>query len=104
MREQSRQMQKTRASVDSTESTVLLTGASGYVGGRLLGTLERRGMKVRCLARRPDFLRPRVSSSTEVVQGDVLTWAAWAGPRGFRATCGAARRSVGYCASPVFPR
>jgi uncharacterized protein YbjT (DUF2867 family) len=65
-------MQKTRASVDSTESTVLLTGASGYVGGRLLGTLERRGMKVRCLARRPDFLRPRVSSSTEVVQGDVL--------------------------------
>jgi len=51
---------------------VLLTGATGYVGGRLLGALEGRGVKVRCLARRPEFLRPRVSPGTEVVQGDVL--------------------------------
>jgi uncharacterized protein YbjT (DUF2867 family) len=51
---------------------ILLTGASGYVGGRLLKALEGRGERVRCLARRPEFLRPRVGASTEVVQGDVL--------------------------------
>jgi uncharacterized protein YbjT (DUF2867 family) len=50
---------------------VLLTGASGYVGGRLLRRLEQRGVSVRCLARRPEFLASR-SSPAEVVQGDVL--------------------------------
>jgi uncharacterized protein YbjT (DUF2867 family) len=38
----------------------------------LLKVLEGRGERVRCLARRPQFLRPRVDRSTEVVQGDVL--------------------------------
>ena len=51
---------------------VLLTGASGYIGGRLLKALEKAGWPVRCLARRPDFLRPRVAPSTEVVQADCL--------------------------------
>jgi uncharacterized protein YbjT (DUF2867 family) len=51
---------------------ILLTGATGYVGGRLLKALESRGHRVRCLARRPEFLRARVGASTEVAQGDVL--------------------------------
>ncbi len=51
---------------------VLLTGASGYVGGRLLRVLESRGEQVRCLARRPEVLEPRVGQDTEVVRGDVL--------------------------------
>jgi uncharacterized protein YbjT (DUF2867 family) len=51
---------------------ILLTGASGYVGGRLLRVLERSGERVRCLARHPEFVRPKVGRSTEVVQGDVL--------------------------------
>jgi uncharacterized protein YbjT (DUF2867 family) len=51
---------------------VLLTGASGYIGGRLLKELEKAGWPVRCLARRPDFLRPRVAASTEVVKADCL--------------------------------
>ena len=50
---------------------VLLTGATGYVGGRLLSQLEARGTPVRCLARRPEFLRARVKPETEVVAGDV---------------------------------
>jgi len=53
-------------------SLVLLTGASGYIGGRLLKALEYAGWPVRCLARRPDFLRPRVAHSTEVVKADCL--------------------------------
>lgn len=51
---------------------ILLTGASGYVGGRLLPELEAREVRLRCLARRPEFLRPKVADSTEVVKGDVL--------------------------------
>ena len=50
----------------------LVTGATGYVGGRLLRELAARGERVRCLARRPEFLEPRVAPGTEVVRGDVL--------------------------------
>ena len=51
---------------------VLLTGATGYVGGRLLSRLQQGNIRVRCLTRRPDALRDRVTGNTEVVQGDVL--------------------------------
>jgi uncharacterized protein YbjT (DUF2867 family) len=51
---------------------ILLTGATGYIGGRLLKELEGLGRRVRCVARQPEFLRPRVAPSTETVQGDVL--------------------------------
>lgn len=51
---------------------VLLTGATGYVGGRLLTALISCGHQVRCLARRPEFLRDRVPPGTEIVEGDVL--------------------------------
>ena len=50
----------------------LLTGASGYVGGRLIPLLEQQPVMLRCLARDPGKLRSRVSKSTEVVRGDVL--------------------------------
>lgn len=54
------------------EPTLLLTGATGYVGGRLLAALEAGGRRVRCLARRPENLAGRVAAPTEVVRGDVL--------------------------------
>jgi len=54
------------------ESLILLTGATGYVGGRLLRELQAAGRRVRCLARRPEFLRDRAGPTTEIVEGDVL--------------------------------
>jgi len=51
---------------------VLLSGATGYIGGRLLKALEKAGWPVRCLARHPEFLQQRVAPNTEVVQGDCL--------------------------------
>ncbi len=56
----------------SPEKRILLTGASGYVGGRLLPRLENRGCPVRCLARRPEFIADRLGSESEVIGGDVL--------------------------------
>ena len=56
-----------------TPSTrILLTGATGYIGGRLLPALEALGRPLRCLARRPDALRDRVAPQTEVVGGDLV--------------------------------
>ncbi|NBW85954.1 MAG: SDR family oxidoreductase [Planctomycetia bacterium] len=49
---------------------VLLTGATGYVGGCLLDELQRRGHDVRCMARRPEKLAGRAGPRTEVVAGD----------------------------------
>ncbi len=57
---------------EETGDTVLLTGATGYVGGRLLPLLEARGGRVRCLARSPVKLESTVGERTEVVAGDVL--------------------------------
>ena len=51
---------------------ILLTGATGYVGGRLLTQLVSEGRRVRCLSRRPEALHTRLSETVEVVQGDVL--------------------------------
>lgn len=56
----------------ASPQTVLLTGASGYVGGRLIPLLEAQPLRLRCLARSPEKLRPLVKSSTEIVRGDVL--------------------------------
>jgi uncharacterized protein YbjT (DUF2867 family) len=52
---------------------ILLTGATGYIGGRLLPVLEASGRPLRCLARRPEHLRARAHPTTEIVTGDVLS-------------------------------
>ncbi|HEX6952836.1 MAG TPA: SDR family oxidoreductase [Gaiellaceae bacterium] len=54
----------------SSGKRILLTGATGYVGGRLLTALLERGERVRCLARRPEAVRPQ--PGLDVVAGDVL--------------------------------
>jgi uncharacterized protein YbjT (DUF2867 family) len=51
---------------------LLVTGATGYIGGRLVPVLEASGVRLRCLARQPAVLASRVSLATEVVAGDLL--------------------------------
>jgi len=56
------------------EKTIFVTGATGYVGGRLVPTLLRDGYTVRCLAREPRKLEARPWRSdlkVEVVAGDL---------------------------------
>jgi len=52
---------------------ILLTGATGYVGGRLVPRLLAAGHAVRCLVRDPDRLQGRPwREQVEIVRGDVL--------------------------------
>lgn len=51
---------------------MLVTGGTGYVGGRLIPSLEKREVALRCLARKPEVLASAVAATTQVVQGDVL--------------------------------
>lgn len=55
-----------------TDRLILVTGATGYVGGRLLPLLVEDGWRVRCLARQPERLSSRVPAGVEVAPGDVL--------------------------------
>ena len=57
---------------DAEPQRVLITGTTGYVGGRLRRRLESSHLQVRCMARRPDALQSQVGPATEVVTGDVL--------------------------------
>jgi uncharacterized protein YbjT (DUF2867 family) len=50
--------------------TILITGATGYIGGRLIEALERSGARLRCMARQPGYLD--VPSGVDVVAGDCL--------------------------------
>jgi uncharacterized protein YbjT (DUF2867 family) len=51
--------------------TILLTGATGYVGGALLPTLLEAGHRVRCLVRDPTRA-DGLPGEADVVQGDVV--------------------------------
>ena len=59
------------------DEITLLTGASGYVGGRLRRALEAGGRPLRCMARRPEYLRSRAAPA----------------PKSSRATCWIPTRS-----------
>ncbi len=57
----------------SSSSTVFVTGATGYIGGRVAPRLLERGYRVRCLARSAAKLRARPwagNERIEVVEGD----------------------------------
>src|SRR5512140_2501225 len=53
---------------------ILVTGATGYVGGRLVPRLLEAGYRVRCLVRDPNRLEGRPwLKRVEVVTGDALS-------------------------------
>ena len=60
-------------SVEATQPLVLVTGPTGYIGGRLVPRLLEAGFPVRCLARDAVRLHDRPwREQVEVIQGDVL--------------------------------
>ena len=53
---------------------ILVTGATGYVGGRLVPKLLEAGYRVRCLVRDPSRLQGRAwLNRVEVVTGDAVS-------------------------------
>ena len=57
----------------SAPNLILVTGATGYVGGRLVPRLLAAGYRVRCLVRDPARMQGRPwLSQVELAQGDVL--------------------------------
>jgi thioester reductase-like protein len=60
-------MAAVKAAGGGSEGLILLTGATGYVGGRLLAALEQSERSVRCLAlERSDYRRFRRSGAGEM--------------------------------------
>lgn len=51
--------------------TVLIIGASGFVGGHLARALLAQGYAIRCLARSPARLQPLADAGCEIVPGDI---------------------------------
>ena len=58
-------------SMDPGRPLILVTGATGYIGGRLVPRLLAEGHRVRCLVRNPDRLSGRRWPGVELVKGDV---------------------------------
>lgn len=60
---------------------ILVTGATGYIGGRLVPRLTEAGHEVRCLTRRPEKLAGVPwAEQVEVVEGDALEPPSLVGP------------------------
>lgn len=59
-------------SAQDAERPVLLTGATGYVGGKLRPRLEATSGSLTCLARDPRKLQGQTAPGARVVAGDVL--------------------------------
>jgi uncharacterized protein YbjT (DUF2867 family) len=65
--------QQRRTSIEEDAARVLVLGATGYVGGRLVPRLLEAGYQVRCLARTPGKLAGLAwADDVEIVRGDLL--------------------------------
>ncbi len=54
-----------------TRHSALVTGATGFIGGRLAECLVAEGWSVRVLVRNPQRLTPALLAATEVITGDL---------------------------------
>jgi uncharacterized protein YbjT (DUF2867 family) len=54
------------------QDLVLIAGATGFVGKRLLRELQSAGRSVRCFVRRPEKLAGLIYGKTQVARGDLL--------------------------------
>jgi nucleoside-diphosphate-sugar epimerase len=52
-------------------SLTLVTGATGFIGQRVIRKLVQRGESVRVLVRRPQLLPTAIAGRVEIVQGDI---------------------------------
>ena len=75
--------------------TLLVTGATGFVGRRLVATLQARGQPLRLLVRDPSRIAP--AKGTQVIQG-TLTCAA------LPASLGEGITGILHLAGSLFPR
>ena len=58
--------------MSNAQSPVLVIGATGFLGRRVVATLLERGEAVRCLARTPRIAADLGAAGAEVVAGDLL--------------------------------
>lgn len=60
-----------RGSTDDGGRTVFLTGATGFIGGRLAAALAARGDRLRCLVRDTQAARDLETMGAQLIQGDI---------------------------------
>ena len=55
--------------MEKSQGSILITGATGFIGGRLTQRLLNDGFSVRCMVRRTSSAMP---DGAEIIQGDML--------------------------------
>lgn len=65
-------MVKNKRIQKSKKPIILVTGATGYIGGRLITAINRSKYDVRCFVRNPNNIQKKSFETAEVVQGDIL--------------------------------
>lgn len=58
----------------SRKKNILVSGATGYIGQKLVRRLQKRENNIRCLVRRTGALKGNVSNQIQVTQGDLLNF------------------------------
>lgn len=58
----------------SCKKNILVSGATGYIGQKLVRRLQKGGNNIRCLIRRTGALKGNVSNQIQVTQGDLLNF------------------------------
>ena len=65
-------MVKNKRIQKSKKPIILVTGATGYIGGRLITAIDRSEYDVRCFIRNPNHIQKKSFETVEVIQGDIL--------------------------------